>query len=83
MSEDMRPCKDNGCVMRDHEYKRLGTLSLLAAIDLKTGKEKRPAFVGHSSLTLKALMRICTRLFTFFLRFFRKSFYNGFLFDDK
>lgn len=36
--EDLRPTMDNGCVMRDHEYKRLGTLSLLAGIDLLTGE---------------------------------------------
>jgi len=30
--------KTSGCVMRDHEYKRLGTVSLLAAIDLLSGK---------------------------------------------
>ena len=27
-----------GCVYRDYEYKRLGTLSLIAGIDLLTGK---------------------------------------------
>ena len=35
---DLRPTKENGCVMRDAEYKRLGTLSLLAGIDLLTGE---------------------------------------------
>ena len=35
---DLRPTKGNGCVMRDAEYKRLGTLSLLAGIDLLTGE---------------------------------------------
>ena len=35
--EDLRPTRDNGCVYRDAEYKRLGTLSLLAGIDLLTG----------------------------------------------
>jgi len=30
--------KSGGCVMRDYEYKRLGTVSLLAAIDLLSGK---------------------------------------------
>ena len=37
-SDDLRPRKGNGCVYRDYEYKRLGTLSLLAGIDLLTGK---------------------------------------------
>ena len=36
-SEDLRPKDGNGCVCRDYEYKRLGTLSLLAGIDLLTG----------------------------------------------
>ena len=35
--EDLRPTDKNGVVMRDAEYKRLGTLSLLAGIDLLTG----------------------------------------------
>lgn len=36
--EDLRPTKENGYVYRDAEYKRLGTLSLLAGIDLLTGE---------------------------------------------
>ena len=35
---DLRPTADNGMVLRDYEYKRLGTLSLLAAIDLLSGE---------------------------------------------
>ena len=35
--DDLRPTRENGCVYRDAEYKRLGTLSLLAGIDLLTG----------------------------------------------
>lgn len=34
---DLRPTTGTGCVYRDAEYKRLGTLSLLAGIDLLTG----------------------------------------------
>ena len=37
-SEDLRPTGDNGEVYRDYEYKRLGTVSLLAGIDLLTGE---------------------------------------------
>ena len=37
-SPDLRPSEENGFVLRDYEYKRLGTLSLLAAIDLLTGE---------------------------------------------
>lgn len=35
---DLRPREGKGNVQRDYEYKRLGTLSLLAAIDLLTGE---------------------------------------------
>ena len=35
--EDLRPTAGNGYVCRDYEYKRLGTLSLIAGIDLLTG----------------------------------------------
>jgi len=35
--DDFRPTTETGCVYRDAEYKRLGTLSLLAGIDLLTG----------------------------------------------
>lgn len=37
-SSDLRPTEEHGEVYRDAEYKRLGTLSLLAGIDLLTGE---------------------------------------------
>ena len=37
-SPDLKPNKENGTIKRDYEYKRLGTSSLLAAIDLLTGE---------------------------------------------
>ena len=37
-SPDLKPDKENGTIKRDYEYKRLGTVSLLAAIDLLTGE---------------------------------------------
>lgn len=37
-SDDLRPSTVKGAVSRDYEYKRLGTVSLLAAIDLLTGE---------------------------------------------
>lgn len=37
-SPDLKPNKENGTIKRDYEYKRLGTVSLLAAIDLLTGE---------------------------------------------
>ena len=36
--DDLRPKAGSGEVWRDYEYKRLGTVSLLAAIDLLTGE---------------------------------------------
>ncbi|MBQ9685300.1 MAG: IS630 family transposase [Oscillospiraceae bacterium] len=37
-SEDLLPDQNHSTISRDYEYKRLGTLSLLAAIDLQTGE---------------------------------------------
>lgn len=37
-SDDLRPSSECGAVCRDYEYKRLGTVSLLAGIDLLTGE---------------------------------------------
>lgn len=37
-SEDLLPDAGHGSINRDYEYKRLGTLSLLAGIDLQTGE---------------------------------------------
>ena len=37
-SEDLLPNQNHGTICRNYEYKRLGTLSLLAAIDLLTGE---------------------------------------------
>ena len=37
-SPDLPPIGTNGVILRDYEYKRLGTLSLLAGIDLLTGE---------------------------------------------
>ena len=36
--KDLNPVSGNGSIKRDYEYKRLGTVSLLAAIDLLTGE---------------------------------------------
>lgn len=38
VAEDLPPQEGNGTIKRDYEYKRLGTLSLLAGIDLQTGE---------------------------------------------
>lgn len=37
-SEDLQPDKNHKTISRDYEYKRLGTISLLAGIDLQTGE---------------------------------------------
>lgn len=37
-SEDLPPDENHKTISRDYEYKRLGTLSLLAGIDLQTGE---------------------------------------------
>ena len=47
--EDLRPTKENGCVYCDAEYKRLGTLSLLAGIDLLTGESIPVVSETHKS----------------------------------
>ena len=38
IAEDLMPTESNGVIKRDYEYKRLGTVSLLAGIDLQTGE---------------------------------------------
>lgn len=36
--DDLNPTVEHGTIKRDYEYKRLGTVSLLAGIDLQTGE---------------------------------------------
>ena len=48
-SEDLPPNKDNKSFCRDYEYKRLGTISLLAGIDLQTGEAIPLVADKHSS----------------------------------
>lgn len=36
-AKDLLPTEENGAIKRDYEYKRMGTRSLLAGIDLQTG----------------------------------------------
>lgn len=48
-SEDLRPDKTHSTISRDYEYKRLGTVSLLAAIDLQTGEAMPLVRDKHSS----------------------------------
>lgn len=37
-AEDLPPSEEHGTIKRDYEYNRLGTVSLLAGIDLQTGE---------------------------------------------
>ena len=48
-SDDLMPDEKHPTISRDYEYKRLGTLSLLAAIDLQTGKAIPLVRDKHSS----------------------------------
>ena len=56
-SDDLRPTKDTGCVYRDFEYKRLGTLSLLAGIDLLTGQAIPLVSETHKSSDFICLLK--------------------------
>ena len=55
--KDLRPTVKNGCVMRDAEYKRLGTLSLLTGIDLLTGEAIPVVSDTHKSSDFISLLK--------------------------
>lgn len=48
-SEDLLPDENHKTISRDYEYKRLGTISLLAGIDLQTGEAVALIRDKHSS----------------------------------
>lgn len=48
----------HGCIARDHEYKRLGTLSLLAGIDLLTGQVHACVEDRHRSREFVAFLKM-------------------------
>lgn len=48
-SEDLLPDENHSTISRDYEYRRLGTLSLLAGIDLQTGEAIPLASETHNS----------------------------------
>ena len=58
VAEDLPPTEENGCIKRDYEYKRLGTLSLLAGIDLQTGEAIPLVRNTHSSDDFIDFLRI-------------------------
>lgn len=49
ISEDLQPDEKHKTISRDYEYKRLGTISLLAGIDLQTGEAIPLVRDKHSS----------------------------------
>ena len=55
--EELRPTVGNGYVMRDAEYKRLGTLSLLAGIDLLKGEAIPYVSTTHKSSDFIELLK--------------------------
>ena len=48
-SEDLLPDENHSTISRDYEYKRLGTVSLLAGLDLQTGEAIPLVCEKHSS----------------------------------
>ena len=56
-SDDLRPTEGNSCVYRDYEYKRLGTLSLIAGIDLLTGIATPVVSETHKSSDFICLLK--------------------------
>lgn len=57
-SEDLLPNEDHSTISRDYEYKRLGTLSLLAGIDLQTGEAIPLVSETHNSKDHIAFLKI-------------------------
>ena len=58
---DLRPTAEHGEVYRDAEYKRLGTLSLLAGIDLLTGEAIPLVSETHKSSDFIEFLKILDR----------------------
>ena len=57
-SEDLLPDENHSSISRDYEYKRLGTLSLLAGIDLQTGEAIPLVSETHNSKDYIAFLKI-------------------------
>lgn len=60
-SDDLLPDEKHSTVSRDYEYRRLGTLSLLAGIDLQTGEAIPMVSETHNSKDYVAFLRILDR----------------------
>lgn len=57
-SEDLLPDENHNTISRDYEYKRLGTLSLLAGIDLQTGEAIPLVSETHNSKDYIAFLKL-------------------------
>jgi len=57
-ADDLRPTEQHGFIARDSEYKRLGTVSLLAGIDLLTGKIIPRISDSHKSADFVAFLKV-------------------------
>ena len=57
-SEDLLPDHNHSAISRDYEYRRLGTLSLLAGIDLQTGEAIPLVSETHNSQDYICFLRI-------------------------
>lgn len=57
-SEDLLPDKNHSTTSRDYEYRRLGTLSLLAGIDLQTGEAVPLISETHNSKDYISFLKI-------------------------
>ena len=57
-SDDLMPAETSGKIKQDHEYKRLGTVSLLDGIDLQTGDAIPLVSDTHNSSDYIAFLKI-------------------------
>lgn len=58
VADDLQPSEAHGFVARDSEYKRLGTVSLLAGIDLLTGEVIPRISDTHKSADFVAFLKV-------------------------
>ncbi|GAB1476444.1 IS630-like element ISMsm5 family transposase [Bacillota bacterium] len=58
VADDLLPTQTHGFIARDSEYKRLGTVSLLAGIDLLTGKIIPRISDTHKSADFVAFLKV-------------------------
>ena len=57
-SDDLMPTETTGVIKQDYEYKRLGTVSLLAGIDLQTGDAVLLVSDTHNSSDYIAFLKL-------------------------